>query len=467
MRGRITWGGALFGVVLAAYLVCANGVWLTDHTISFMQLDYALYSSHSVALVSVGGELPHSVDDFVRNGQTYSALAPGAAFLALPFVGAAFAVSGGYDPFGLPLLASEAFVALAGALASYFVYRLAALYFRRSTSLFIAFAFAFSTIAWPFATYFFQSDVTAMLLVLAAFFAVKARRSQGSGGWFALAAGAAAGLAFTTDYVEGVAVPILIAFLLIAKRRSLGSMARSAGGLLLGALPGFALIGAYNYAIFGNPLTMTEQAYMGTGSVFASFTTPVPFGVALDLFSQARGLFIFVPIAVLGVLGCVGAVTRGRARLEVLMFVALFAGILIPYSAWYDPAGGVSFGPRFLLAAIPFLLVPGGYAFDQARGVGKPATAAVYAVYAAGAAMNGAAALVKVIPPITPFNVSPFLKYTLPSFLSGNFDTYWPGSLAAGVAVIFSLGIAIPILLVESARRREGHEVRAENPLPS
>lgn len=465
MRRLVTLGGALFLVVLASYLLCLNGVWATDHTTSLTQLDYALWSSHGVALGEAARIPPPSVDDFTHDGQVFSALAPGAAFLALPFLGVAFILEGGYSAFGTSLLASEAAVSLAGAVAAFVLYRLGCLYFRRSTAAFLAFAFAFSTIAWPFATYFFQSDISAMFLLLAAYFGVKAGRSGGAGAWPALAAGGAAGIAFTTDYVEAVAIPILFAFLLVSKRGSVRSMGRSAGALLLGALPGVAAIGAYNYAIFGSPFVMTEQAYLRAGSLLGSFSTPLYYGVALDLFSLARGLFIFAPIVVIGVLGYADALRARGVRLEMLVFLALFVGILLPYAAWYDPAGGSSFGPRFLVAAIPFLLLPAGYVFEQARTLGGWAVAGIYSVYAAGASMNGAAALVRAIPPITPFSVSPFLKYTLPAFLAGNFDTPWPGSLAAGVAVISLLGVGVPLLLVELARRGEGPPQGAERPV--
>ena len=452
MQRRLTWGFAVFALVLVTYLVCVNAVWSTDHTASFTQLDYAIRSSHSVALGRAGPGAPHSVDDFEYGGHIYSALAPGTPFLALPFMGLAFALAGGYTEFGPSLVLSGAFVSLTGAIAAYLVYKLGTIYFRESTAVLLGFAFAFSTTAWPFATYFFQSDVSAMFVLLAVLFAVKAARSPGPGSRFSLLAGVSAGAAFTTDYVDAVAIPVVLLFL-VASKRELRASAKSALALVLGAVPGLALIGAYDYAIFGNPLTTPEAVYRGGAGVLGSFTTPLPFGVALDLVSLERGAFMFAPFLVLGLIGLTDGLRRRGVRLEMLLFLAVFVAILVPYAAWYDPEGGLSFGPRFLVPGMGLLLLPAGYVAEESA---RWLRWGVYAVYAAGAAMNGMGALVSAIPPTTPFNVSPLVEYTIPSFLAGAFDTAWPGSLLAGFVVIGALGILLPLLMVARARRTEG-----------
>ena len=452
-----TEGFLLFLFVFVVFEISINTVWATDHPTSFIQLDSALLSSHSVALGHASSVPPGTVDDFRYGGQNYSALAPGTAFLALPFMAVGFALAGGYTAYGPALVWSETFVSLAGALAALLVYKTAGLYFRRSTSLFLGLAFAFSTISWPFATYFFQSDVSAMLVLAAAYFALKAVRAGGAGAVPSFLCGLVAGLAFTSDYVDAVVLPVFLAFLVVRKRGSARSAGSAVAALLLGALPGFAAMGAYDYAIFGNLFMTTEAAYHLGTPLFSEFSYPILSGLALNLVTPSRGLLLFAPITLLGILGYADALRVKGDRSEMFMMLAIFLGILLPYSAWSDPTGGLSFGPRFIVAAIPFLLLPAGFVVEQARGV---KTLAVYALYAAGAVINGMAAFVTVVPPYKGPYVSPFTTYIVPRFAAGGFDSMWAAFLGSwwlwGGLLVVGLGVAVPLLWVEEARRGVG-----------
>ncbi|HKT21693.1 MAG TPA: glycosyltransferase family 39 protein, partial [Nitrososphaerales archaeon] len=297
-----------------------NSVWATDHATSFVQLDYALLVHHSVALGQLAHTPPSTVDNFQYGGQTYSALAPGSAFLALPFLAVAFAISGTYTAYGPALFWSETFVSAAGAIATLLLYEIARMYFRRSTSILLGLAFAFSTILWPFATFFFQSDVSAMLVLASVFFALKASRSAEKGPRLSLACGLAAGLAFTTDYVDAVVIPVLLLFLIFRRRETGMSVLVSAVAFCLGTLPGLAAIGAYNSAIFGTPFMFTESAYVGQ-SILAKFSTPLTYGLALNTVSLSRGVFIFAPFTLLGVLGYVDAIRGKEKKAEMLLFL--------------------------------------------------------------------------------------------------------------------------------------------------
>ena len=225
-------------------------------------------------------------------------------------------------------------------------------------------------------------------------------------------------------------------------------------------VPGAAAIGAYNFAIFGAPFMTTESAYVGQ-SILGEFSTPISKGLALNFVSLSRGLFAFAPFTLVGVLGYFDALKAREARAEMLLFLAIFLGIVLPYSAWYDPTGGLSFGPRFLVPAIPFLLLPAGYIVEQAKGV---KVAAVYGVFALGAVINGMAAFVTAVPPSTSFDVSPFAAYVVPNFEAGNFDSLWASVLGhnwvAGALLVLALGVALPVGWAESVRRRSGGEGR-------
>jgi hypothetical protein len=463
VRVGIGLGSIVFGLTFLVYLACINGTWATDHATSFVQLGYSVWNNHSIVLGKAGNFSPNTVDDFPFRGNYYSALAPGTSFLALPFLGVAFTIAGGYTVFGPVLLLSEAFVALTGALAAYFTYKIAEMFFRKSTSMLIGFSYSFSSISWPLATYFFQSDVSAMLVTLAALLALKVLKSSKPGVILPGVCGLVVGAAFTVDYVDAVLVPILAAFFFFGARFRSASSARSAIPFLLGALPGFILIGLYNYAAFGMPFLSTEQAYLARNSLFGGFSTPITAGLWLDLLSPARGLFIFVPPAVLGAIGLYRGLRAPQLRQAFLLLLAIFLGVLIPYSMWYNPDGGLSYGPRFIVAAIPFILIPAGLIIDGAR---RRKALVVYSLFAAGSLTNGIAALTTAIPPyVGPFS-SPFLSTILPAFLAGRLDAFWTTSagpyLWVGVAFVLFVGTAFPIILTYMERRNEFHQPAAE-----
>ncbi len=443
MRIR-TPGLLVFLSTLVVFAFCLNGVWAADHPTSLMQLSYALWSNHTVVLGKVGQFDPQTVDDLAYGGNYYSALAPGAPVLALPFVGVGFVLDGKFTLFGDAMLLSELFVALCNSIAAYLVFKLGSMYFTERTSVFIAFAYAFSTISWPFATFFFQSDVSAMLDLLAVYLAVRMARAGSSPLAATIPCGAALGAALTVDYVNGMLVPIVCVFLLYTFRKNLAGFARGFAGLLVASGMGVVMLALYNQAAFGSPLLTTEQAYLHT-SLLESFSYPLLGGLFLDLLSPLRGVFVYCPLLILGALGFM--TMRRKTASEAFLLAACFVGILLPYSMWYDAVGGEAFGQRFLIPAIPLLLLPAGFAIDGGR---RGLAALAYLLYGVGVFFNGIAAVTTAIPQAESVFHFPFLTQVLPRFLSGGLDTWWwrgAGSLWWAPAVlIIAVALVLPWL---------------------
>lgn len=421
----LTPGALIFLSTLGVIALSLNSVWAADHPTSLLQLAYAFWTAHSPVLVRAGQFFPGTVDDFQypqNSGTYYSALAPGASFLSLPFTGLGFALDGGFNLFGNAMLLSELYVAFCNAVAAYFVFRLGSLYFTQRTSAFVAFAYALSTITWPYATYFFESDVSAMLDLIAVFLAVRMARARSARLVEAIPCGAALGAAFTVDYINFVFVPVISAFLLYSFRGRLTGLVKGLGGLLATSALGAVLLGVYDQAAFGNPLVTSEQLYDHTTSVFQSFSYPLLSGLYLDLLSPLRGVFLYCPVLVAGVAGCFYFWRRRETRGECVLLVACFLAILIPYSMWYNAEGGEGFGPRFLIPAIPFLLLPAGFAVEAGE---RAVRALAYLLYGVGVVFNGIAGVTTAIPQVAPISQFPFLTHVLPLFLKGGGDTWW------------------------------------------
>jgi hypothetical protein len=455
-------GLLIFLSTLLVFAFSLNAVWAADHPSSLMELSYALWAHHSVVLGKAGQFHPQSVDDFVYNGNYYSALAPGVPVLALPFVGLGFVLDGKLTMFGNAMLLSELFVALCNSLAAYLVFKLGSMYFTQKTSVFVAFAYAFSTISWPFTTYFFQSDVSAMFDLLAVYLAIRMARSGRPGLRTAIPCGAALGAALTVDYINGVLVPVVSIFLLFAFRKNLAGFAKGFVGLLVTAAAGIVLLALYNQAAFGDPFVTTEQAYQHASSLFGSFSYPILDGLYLDLFSPLRGIFVYCPILVFRAVGFYIFLSRSEIASEGLLFAACFVGILLPYSMWNDAVGGEAFGQRFLIAAIPFLLLPAGFTIEARR---RGDAALAYLLYGVGVLFNGVAAVTTTIPQAEAVSHFPFLTHVLPLFLSGMLDTWWwkkAGAIWWAPAILI-IGTALLLPLVAShLSRPESRDIPQE-----
>jgi len=439
-------GALIFLSTLGVFAFSLNGVWAADHPDSLLELAYAFWAYHSVVLGTPGQLNPVSVDVFVHEGAYYSALAPGVAALSLPFTGLGFLLDGRFSLFGDAMLLSELFVSVCNAVAAYFVFRLGSMYFTRRTSAFLAFAYAFSTITWPFATYFFESDVSAMLDLIAVFLAIRMARSRSSRLADAVPCGAALGAAFTVDYINFVFVPVVSVFLLYSFRGRLAGFVKGFAGILATSAVGAVLLGIYDQVAFGNPLLTSEQVYDHTSSVFQSFSYPLLGGLYLDLFSPLRGVFLYCPVLIVGVIGCYYFWQRREMRAECVLLVACFLAILLPYSMWYNAEGGEGFGQRFLIPAIPFLLLPAGFAMEAG---GRLVRALAYLLYGVGVLFNGIAGVTTAIPQVAPISQFPFLTHVLPLFLRGGGDTWWwrdAGSFWwAPSLLIIAVALALPL----------------------
>ncbi|MGI0091014.1 MAG: hypothetical protein ACREBS_04845 [Nitrososphaerales archaeon] len=395
---------------------------------------YALWTNHSF---SVGvpndtiSRLIPNIDTIAHNGVYFTAYAPGLALIAFPFSAIGFMLDGGkLLSNGNAILMLESFVALTGALASFLTYKICLLFSRRPfPSLLAALTLAFSTTAWPFASVGFPHDAT-MFFILGATYAVVHYFSVSPKPVYLLLGGISIGIASTLDYVATILViPIAIYILLqIRISKSLPSFSRLATGFraaatgragLLTLLIGFAATGplvilAYNQFVFGNPFDFSEEFFRevpagqrNIGGLEGRFQFgALPFHMLFNLLSLYRGLFVLSPILILGLYGLYKMFRSNNFRLEAALFSALFLCVFVPYSAWDAWYAGGSYGPRFLVPALPFLVIPTFMIWNRANlnKAKRIFTGGLYFIlFAIGAITQGMGAITNA----TPYNVTP------------------------------------------------------------
>jgi hypothetical protein len=212
----------------------------------------------------------------------------------------------------------------------------------------LAISFAFSTIFTVYATKsFFTQPLETFTLLAAVYFLLKARsesspRSLGAAGLFA-------GLGVLTKLAFVVNLPVLIAYVLVISCKG-----RRARDLAVFSVPVAVLIAlalGYNYARFGSIL---KTGY----GVIPTFTTPLLVGLYGLLFSSGKSLFLYAPVAVLGVFS-MRAFAKSHKR-EMWMLLGLFAANLLLIAKYRDWGGEGSWGPRYLTLVLPCLVLPIG-----------------------------------------------------------------------------------------------------------
>jgi hypothetical protein len=207
-------------------------------------------------------------------------------------------------------------------------------------------AYAAGSLIWPYSGTFF-SEPLALLLALLSFDALVAGRRV----W----AGAALGLA-TSAHVTAI---LFLPFWLVIACGAGTRRARAVAGasLLGGALVALAPLAVFDAVRFGS-VWQTGRGFASADFRYGVFQAPWRglWGLAL---SPAKGLLLFCPVVILGAAGWKPLAARAPAmRLLAWALAAAIGGRWLFIASRSDWHAGFCLGPRYLLMAVPFLLLP-------------------------------------------------------------------------------------------------------------
>ena len=143
---------------------------------------------------------------------------------------------------------------------------------------------------------------------------------------------------------------------------------RRLGWLVLGGLPPLAGLLFYDAVAFGSPFHLSyryeappysDQQHNG----FFGIGVPTLHGLKVVLVGH-RGLLLYSPVLVMAALG-LWLLWREGQRLEAGVAAAITTVFVLSDAGYFLPYGGASPGPRFLVAALPFLAFGLGPSFRR------------------------------------------------------------------------------------------------------
>lgn len=216
-----------------------------------------------------------------------------------------------------------------------------------------ALIYGLCTLAWPFSKYFFSEPLAGLLLLVTLYYL-----SPASGPLTLASAAAAGALAGLTGLTRPALWPLcLAAMAFIPARVRFRDALPAALVFLLFLAPSAYLYGWYNWARFGSPLT---NCPMDPNKLSLA---ELPVGLYGFLLSPGKSIFLYVPAVLLALAGL--AALRRRDRLLAAAVLAVAACHILIYAAWTDWPGGWTWGPRFLISALPvlWLAMPDGLAW--------------------------------------------------------------------------------------------------------
>jgi hypothetical protein len=188
------------------------------------------------------------------------------------------------------------------------------------------------------------------------------------------AAGFLAAAAIATEYqLALVAATVFVMVLLRARRRALWFVG--------GALPPLAGLAYYQWRAFGAPWHTPFAYYAGKLGGTSSGGYSVPrWAWFSDAVLGNRGLLITSPIVLVALIAAIALAVRRPAtapnavRREAVVGVVVFAAYLALVSGWSGTPWLEEPGPRYLIAAIPFLGVPLAVGWRRLRTIATIAT---------------------------------------------------------------------------------------------
>lgn len=299
----------------------------------------------------------------------------------------------------------------------------------------VAFAYALGTIAFSYSGLFIGHQLASAALFAAFYllFRMRNRRQGGGSRSYAMTlvvVGFLLAFGVISDYPTVVIAACVFFYAVYVTKPRL-----KLSWIVIGALPPAVAAMVYNYAIFGTvlPVAYKYSALFPehfTGGIMG-FSIPSLEAVWGMTFSPYRGLFLLSPVLLLSLVGFWVWWRNGSHRAEWLVSFASVALLFLSISSSPTWAGGFSVGPRYLIAMLPFMMIPIAVWLDSFEA--SPAKPIARLAFLILALISVAMVWAQTIggQQFPGYEQNPLVEYTMPKLLSGD--------IARNVAMVIGL----------------------------
>jgi len=248
-------------------------------------------------------------------------------------------------------------VILFSILTSYLIYRISLLLLNNQTySIISMLLYSFGTIIFPYSTAFY-SHTTVTFFLFASFYLLSFEQQINKNK--IVVSGILSGTAMLCDYYAILVAMLIYGFLLVKNKQQW----KKSVLFIIGFVIPLIVLFIYNYICFNDLFAVAYnysviwQKNYNHGILGVAF--PDLFILLRLLFGLERGYFIYMPVFLLSIYGIIGIIkNKHKYSTEILFGAAVFIVLLLFNSARSnDWNAGSSFGPRYLIPAIPFLFL--------------------------------------------------------------------------------------------------------------
>lgn len=381
-------------VVLGVYALTLKGQWIdsnqiqklnelaktsqafeSSHERSPFATTLALVSGHTVVLTKEQGGFGAPDAGFL-NGKYYSFFPPGVSLMILPLyvLGQAFGAGQLFAYMTIPII-------MVVCLLLVFVICKRVFNLPARAALSAAITFGFGTTAWSYTITIYQHIPATTLLLLLFYGTYEYGKDVKRFFWWPAVFVLLYGIGMFIDYPNAVLFLPLGFYLLSVGVRTFVSNSKQWLGIRPSLYISFLVIPvvivgffAYHQAAFGSWRILHNRLprYTSNGveggadkstsiaaqkadvsSVFS--LSKVPYGVGTFVFSLDRGVFVFSPVLILGILGLL--FYSGDRRKEYRTLIAIIVVNVLLYASTGDPWGGWSYGSRYLIPTMGILSI--------------------------------------------------------------------------------------------------------------